>query len=248
MHGASGLVLLTTAAATWLGLAPANLRLDRRVPRDARRPRGPNLPASTFVEDGRRRGALCAVACSLAGWTWGGIVAAVVGLAAGVLLSAWLGHLEPPSVARDRAIVERDLPLVVDLLAACAEAGLPLQPTLAPIGLAVGGPVGARLRDVSARLDLGADPLREWSRLAEHEAFAGLGRAMMRAHRSGAPVTDVLGRLSADCRRTRRTQSQATARAVGVKVAAPLAACFLPAFMLIGVVPTIVGGLSHLGL
>ncbi len=239
---------LLTAAATWLAVPTATPRFGLPTPADARQPRGSTTPASAFVEDRRLRAALCAGACSVAGWIVGGVVLAVVGLGAGVLLSAWLGRLEPPSVARDRAVVERDLPLTVDLLAACAESGLPLESTLAPIARAVGGPVGARLRDISARLVLGADPIHEWSRLAEDGTFSGLGAAMLRAHRSGAPLADVLGRLAAERRRERRVQLQATARAVGVKVAAPLAACFLPAFMLIGVVPTIVGGLSHLGL
>jgi hypothetical protein len=42
-------------------------------------------------------------------------------------------------------------------------------------------------------------------------------------------------------RRRRRARADAIARGVGVRAAAPLGACFLPAFLLIGVVPTIVG-------
>ncbi|MFY9915954.1 MAG: type II secretion system F family protein [Nocardioidaceae bacterium] len=236
-----------TAAATWLAFPPVRSR-----PAGAVGETGPPQPSDVhpagFVEDPRRRAALCAVAAGVVGWAAFGVLGALAGVVAGLVVSRWLGRLELPSAARDRVRVERDLPLAVDLLAACADVGLPVQASVAPVGRAVGGPVGARLLDVSARLELGADPVLVWSRLGDDPAFAGFGHAMLRAHRSGAPVVDVLSRLSADRRRDLRTRSQATARAVGVKVAAPLAVCFLPAFMLIGVVPTIVGGLSHLGL
>ncbi len=249
MRAAPGLAALVAlvAAACWLAVPAARSWPARGVGGDAGQPRSPAVAPTAFVEDPRRRAVLCAVAGGLVGWAAVGMTAAVGGVVGGLVLSMWLGRLEPPSLARDRARVERDLPLVIDLLAACAEVGLPVQATLAPIGRAVGGPLGAKLLDVSARLDLGADPVRVWSRLTDDTALAGFGHAMMRAHRSGAPVADVLSRLSADRRRDLRTRNQATARAVGVKVAAPLAACFLPAFMLIGVVPTIVGGLAHLG-
>ena len=68
----------------------------------------------------------------------------------------------------------------------------------------------------------------------------------MRTAESGAPLVEGLSRLAADRRRERRTQTQLRARSVGVKAAGPLAACFLPAFMLIGVVPTIAGAFSNL--
>lgn len=247
MQGVLGLAALT-AAATWLAFPTVRSRPEQQTVAETGRQRPAAGARTGFVEDPRRRAALCAVTGGVVGWAAVGVLAALAGLLAGLAVSRWLGRLEPPSVARDRARVERDLPLVADLLAACAEVGLPVQSAVAPIGRAVGGPVGVSLLDVSARLELGADPLHVWSRVGDDPAFGALGRAMLRAHRSGAPVVDVLSRVSADRRRDLRTRSQATARAVGVKVAAPLAACFLPAFMLIGVVPTIVGGLSHLGL
>jgi pilus assembly protein TadC len=42
-------------------------------------------------------------------------------------------------------------------------------------------------------------------------------------------------------RRVRRWQAEAAARKAGVLAVAPLVLCFLPAFILIGVVPVIVG-------
>jgi pilus assembly protein TadC len=144
--------------------------------------------------------------------------------------------------------IARDLPLAVDLMAACSQAGLPIQAILPHVARAVGGPLQSRLDVVSARWELGASLVEEWERLANDPQLRGLGHAMMRAHRSGSPVAEALNRLAVDARRERRTRLQSTARSVGVKAAAPLAACFLPAFMAIGVVPTVVGGFTHLGL
>ncbi len=173
-------------------------------------------------------------------------VAAVVALPAGWGLSWWLGRLEPPSVTRDRELTARDLPVAVDLLAACAYVGRPPEQSLAIVASAVGGPLGARLEAVTARLALGADPHGEWQRVAVDEELAPLARAMLRSLESGAPLVDGLTRLAADRRRERRTQVEMRARTVGVKSAGPLAACFLPAFMLVGVVPTIAGAFTHL--
>jgi pilus assembly protein TadC len=72
------------------------------------------------------------------------------------------------------------------------------------------------------------------------EPMAPLARTMIRAIETGAPVADGLNRLVDDQRRARRWDSERRARAVGVKAAAPLGLCFLPAFIAIGIVPTIV--------
>ena len=43
-----------------------------------------------------------------------------------------------------------------------------------------------------------------------------------------------------ELREQRRASARERARSVGVKTAAPLGLCFLPAFVLIGIVPTII--------
>jgi pilus assembly protein TadC len=68
-----------------------------------------------------------------------------------------------------------------------------------------------------------------------------LSRAMSRAAQSGAPVADVLTRLADDAREALRAESVASARRVGVMAVAPLGLCFLPAFVLLGIIPVIAG-------
>lgn len=237
---------LVAALSVWLAVSAPSRRLT-----SSRSGRGRPLEQggwAVLVEDGRRRTAICVVGCAALVGALVGLVGALVGGVAGFVVAYVLGRLEPASVTRERAQIARDLPLAVDLFAACAEVGLPLQVALPQVSRAVGGPLERRFLLLQARWDLGASPIDEWRRIAADPALQRLGLAMVRAHRSGAPVVSVLTRLSADLRRQRRSHALAAARSVGVRVAGPLAACFLPAFMVVGVVPTIVGGFTHLGL
>lgn len=238
----------SAAAAAWWAFAGTGGRLTRVT---AEPQPGQQVPTSgvagSWVEDSRRRAALCVVAWATVLWLVSGpVMAAVAAVPLGLAFSWWVGTLEAPSVARVRDRIARDLPVAIDLLAACAHVGRPPDQSLTIVTRAVGGPLGARLDAINARLALGADPYGEWRRVTSDLDLAPLARTMLRTLESGAPLADGLTRLAADRRRERRTSVQMRARTVGVRAAGPLAACFLPAFMLIGVVPTIAGGFNHL--
>jgi pilus assembly protein TadC len=106
---------------------------------------------------------------------------------------------------------------------------------------ATGGPLGARLSRVSGRLRLGADPEEAWAALLSDPVLAPLARTMIRAGSTGAPVAQALTRLADDATASARAASCAAARRVGVQVVAPLGLCFLPAFVLLGIVPVVAG-------
>lgn len=237
-------LLLSAAVSTMLPAGSAR-RLSQLV--DGRTPSAQTRPhAGSVVEKSLPRAAVCVCASVGLGWVVFGPAFAVAGLPTGLAMAWWIGRLESPSAARAREEIARDLPLASDLLSACAQVGRPIEQSLEVVSRAVGGALAVRLDGVSARLALGADPASQWRRVVQDEQLAPLGRTMLRAVESGAPLVDGLSRLAEDRRRDRRTQMQLRARNVGVKAAGPLAACFLPAFMLIGVVPTIVGAFQHL--
>jgi Flp pilus assembly protein TadB len=173
----------------------------------------------------------------------GGVVAGVA--VAGVTWS-WIGRLDPPSVRRQRELAERDLPGVVHLLATALESGCDVAEALRLIGDALPGPSTKLLDAVPARLALGVPPDVAWRPVLDCEELAPLGRAMVRAHRSGAPVTDEVARLADELERRARARVEDRARAVGVKAALPLGLCLLPSFLLIGVVPLVAGLLRSL--
>lgn len=232
------------ALSGWLWVSPGRGR-RRGQPSVPARAADP-LHLSLLVESATARACICVVAGCFLGQLLGGTIGAVAGAPAGLALSLWVGRLEPPSVARAREEVDRDLPLALELLAACASVGRAPQESLPVVATAVGGALGRRLDEVTMRLALGADPVAEWRRVSRDRQLGGLGRTMLRSAEYGAPLADGLTRLAEDRRRERRTQTQMRARSVGVKAAGPLAACFLPAFMLIGVVPTVAGSFAHL--
>ena len=62
---------------------------------------------------------------------------------------------------------------------------------------------------------------------------------MARSARSGSPLSDVLSEVADDLRLVRTRDVQVAARAAGVRAVGPLAACFLPAYLLLGVVPVV---------
>jgi hypothetical protein len=64
---------------------------------------------------------------------------------------------------------------------------------------------------------------------------------LSRAAEGGAPVAAAVSRLAADARADARARGEQAARRVGVLAVAPLGLCFLPAFVLLGVVPVIAG-------
>jgi hypothetical protein len=68
-----------------------------------------------------------------------------------------------------------------------------------------------------------------------------LGRAFGRALATGAPLADTVAALAADERERARWAAEAAARRAGVRAVGPLAVCFLPAFVLLGVVPVVAG-------
>lgn len=93
------------------------------------------------------------------------------------------------------------------------------------------------LTKVSRALRLGAGAEQAWA--PAHASLQSLASAMTRSAESGAPLALVLAGASSDSRREHRMRVEIAARSAGVKAVAPLAACFLPAFFLLGVAPII---------
>lgn len=237
LFGALAAMSAGAAVGIWpLRGAAARLRVHvlygAAVPPDRRSAAGP-----TGVS---RLAAAVAAGCGaavVAGLPWG----VPLGLVVGVVASVVLGRLEPAHVRRRRQRLASDLPIAVDLLAACLRSGGAPVAAVDAVRHAIGGPVGEALGGVVAMLRLGGDPVDCWATLSREAALAPLGRTAGRAMASGAPLSDALEHLAADCRERRRAEAEAAAKRVGVRAAAPLGLCFLPAFVLLGVVPIAAG-------
>ncbi len=131
------------------------------------------------------------------------------------------------------------LPLAADLMTAALSAGCPPAAAAESVGAAIGGPLGRALIDAAAAASVGVEPDRAWSGLAAEPAVRPLARALTAAMTRGTSPSPVLERVAADARDAARWAGEARARSLGARAAAPLGLCFLPAFVLVGVVPII---------
>ncbi|WP_165035275.1 type II secretion system F family protein [Candidatus Protofrankia californiensis] len=91
------------------------------------------------------------------------------GMAAGIIIGVaaarLLASVPDQHAQRRQARLTEDLPLALDLIAACLTAGAPIVTALDIVADAVGGPLGAELGIVSRSLRLGASTAEACSRL-----------------------------------------------------------------------------------
>jgi pilus assembly protein TadC len=174
----------------------------------------------------------------------GGGAGAMAGLVVATAVVLVLRGVEDPHVRRERAQAIGDLPIAADLLAAVLRAGAPPERAATTVGDALGGPVGVRLSGVGQALRSGAAPSTAWRHVADLPGGERLARAAVRSAERGTVLTRVLDRQAEELRAARAAAAEAAARRVGVLVVLPLGLCFLPAFVLAGVVPVIVAVFS----
>ncbi|MFF0389276.1 type II secretion system F family protein [Kitasatospora sp. NPDC004615] len=175
----------------------------------------------------------------------GGWAGPVVGLVAGWAGWRSLPRIRSPGERRRTAEHDwlvRQLPLTADLLAAClGSSGSPAGAAFA-VADSVPSPMRERLSGVAAQLSLGASPERCWEQLAtDCPPMAPLARCLARTTLSGAPPATALAGLAQSQRAAAARAAHARVRRAGVLATAPLGLCFLPAFVLIGVVPVVMG-------
>ncbi|MEO7352331.1 MAG: type II secretion system F family protein [Marmoricola sp.] len=230
----STLILLMAGSGT--ASATPDLEVRRRPPRRER-------ALLTRLRPG------LALLAGCGGWAmFGGPIGLVVGIGSAVAVWVVLGRTEDPAAVRRREQLVEDLPTGVDLLGSCLDAGAATGSALVCVSRALGGPVGEEFLAIHHRLDVGVDPVQVWRSVAAHPQLAPLGRALGRAHETGAPVGRAVHRLAEELRDRARAEVETRARSIEVKAAAPLGLCLLPAFVVLGVVPMVVGVFSSMQL
>lgn len=140
-----------------------------------------------------------------------------------------------PGPSRAGAVL--DVPVLVELLAAAVRAGAGVPRAVGAVGAVVGGTDGDALLRVGERLRLGADWDAAWG-----DAPARLDivrRSLRGAWVDGAAPTEALRAAGAQHAHERRAAARTAAARLGVRLVLPLGACFLPAFVLVGLVPVL---------
>ncbi len=242
------MIFVFVVAAAVLVAVPLMWRggVRRRLARLGTARHAPGLPTvARRPPDGRRSRLMlaAAVGVAVAGLvgTWWGVP---VGVAAAVGAERLLRRREPARVRRERVAATADLPLAADLLAAALRAGAPLDRAAAAVAEALGGPLGERLQRTARSLRLGAEPDEAWAHLAGISGADRLTAAAVRSSASGGALAGALGRLADDLRADRAVATEAAAQRAGVLIVLPLGLCFLPAFLLAGLVPVLIAVLG----
>ncbi|MFE6892165.1 type II secretion system F family protein [Streptomyces sp. NPDC057694] len=240
-----GAVLCVLLAVVWLGRAVEMRWRERELRRRVR------LVLDVVAVDAARRGfrmpgvvrrwAPVAGAVSAGYVVVGGVAGLLVGAVVGGAVWRWRRGRALSSGADGKAEAMRQLPLAADLLAACIAAGADPVEAARVVGESLGGPVGRGLARGAAQVRLGGEPGLAWRELAALPGAGVLVRLLERAGESGAPAAAPVARIAAECRAERGRRATAVARRAAVAVTAPVGLCFLPAFLVIGVLPVVIG-------
>ncbi|MHA6779893.1 type II secretion system F family protein [Pseudonocardia saturnea] len=224
------LVLLLLAAALLCGghrVGAARLAVHRRPSPAA----APALRPLSIAVGAAAAGAL--------GWAVGGAAAGAV-LALAGLGGLLLGRRLPVRSARARP----DLAALAtgwELLGVCLRAGLPVASAVAAAAGPLAGPGGSELRRVAGLLELGSDPADAWRAAEEIPVLAVFARAAGRSAGTGAALAQVAAAEAARVRTELVDTAQARAQRAGVLITGPLGLCFLPAFLVLGIAPVVIG-------
>jgi pilus assembly protein TadC len=240
----TGSLLASMASAGTLAWVVAGTGSRRRLPAVVSMPGAGSRPPS--VAKPSVRGPAGLVVPALSGALVWLTVGGAPGAAAAAVVAAGLavrGVRRSAAVARaEQQAPVRGLATAVGLLAGCLESGAPPVVALARVADVAPDEVAHAWAPVVGELLLGADPARAWApALARGGELAALARVMVRSAATGAAAAAALRHLVDDLARERRARAAAAAESVAVRIVVPLGLCFLPAFVLVGVVPAVWG-------
>ncbi|MFA5786627.1 MAG: type II secretion system F family protein [Actinomycetota bacterium] len=240
-------VALRALAASTDGALAARLEALTLGPRAVTR--RPGLGERVKALTGKRSGPVGVGAAAGALAVGGPSLLLLVGIALGLLwgLPRWraLRAQRQEADACDALV-----PFGLDLLGACLTAGLGVRLALARTASVVPEPLGTRLRNGVHALDVGCPAREAYSHIANAEDSPDLAAALAalaHAEAWGAPLTEALSAQATRLRDLRRARAAGRARRAGVQVLFPLAACFLPAFLLLTVFPIVLGAARVVG-
>jgi Flp pilus assembly protein TadB len=143
---------------------------------------------------------------------------------------------------RTSAAADREIPVLLDLLAIATSAGLPPQLAFRRAVEAATGPLADELRSVLDASDLGGRWRDELTIVGDHLALPDLQRllgALARTDSLGSSLAEEIEHLASDVREVRRAAVAQRARTAPVKMLFPLVFLVLPAFLLLTVVPVL---------
>ncbi|WP_374928474.1 type II secretion system F family protein [Kytococcus sedentarius] len=131
-----------------------------------------------------------------------------------------------------------DLAAVLDMMALALDSGCAVTDALEAVADEVDDPLAGHLRQVVAARRWGVTGIDAWRGLPPQ--WEPAARALTLAQLAGAPPADTIRRAAADLRRDRAAELDRAAARLPVFLVIPLGTVFMPAFVLIAVVPLVV--------
>lgn len=150
----------------------------------------------------------------------------------------------PPPPHSPEPVGEVDPAVVVDLAAAALAGGASVPDALCVLGDVLGGAWGKPVRRAGAVLLLGGSWAEAWR--GAPPRTAALKSALEPAWVDGAPPGPLLAQAADRIRSEQARAAREAAARLGVRLVLPLGLCFLPAFVLLGLVPVLVSAVDLL--
>ena len=175
-----------------------------------------------------------------------GVPGLFLALSGAVVLRVWRRGAPQRQSRVAAGRVRRAAPLAFDLLATCIDVGLALPTALRVVAASVAEPLAHPLVIAAAGLERGLT-VEEASVSLTADGLGDLAAVRLAAETGGPGLGPSLRSIAAEARAAAGAAARASARRAGVWAVGPLTLCFLPAFVLVGVVPVVVGLLGHLG-
>jgi len=146
----------------------------------------------------------------------------------------------------DARVISAELPVLIDLLGVAIGAGCVPFTALREASMWAPPRSAPALHRVVRRCELGLSLSESLAALGEECAVFEPVVAVFRGVELGAPIADGLSRLAAAIRADVRRAAETRARAIPVRLLFPLVLLVLPAFAVLTVIPTLLGGFSRL--
>ena len=166
------------------------------------------------------------------------VIAAGAAFGAGRWLPAGAAR---PSAKSSRGTEASSVAGLLDLLATAMEAGMTLPQAISAIAELEESPAAAKLREVGQLLALGVSPTQAWRSAVDDRDLAAVATAAVRSSIGGVTVADAAREAGREIRDRARVAADRAAARAEVTMTAPLALCFLPAFLCLGLAPVVIG-------
>ncbi|MDK4209194.1 type II secretion system F family protein [Corynebacterium accolens] len=141
-----------------------------------------------------------------------------------------------PSTTVDPLLVAGD----IELFAACLSAGLTVHAAATAVARTAEADTQYLWETVSALLGVGVPTESAWDHMKGHAGLEDVAGLVILSGQSGATIAAGCTRICTSLRAEASAHATAKAERAGVFIALPLAVCFLPAFIVLGLAPVVI--------